>query len=637
MSTASANSSGHEPATRTGAAAPFTLGVDIGGTNIKASVLDAAGVLAAEQIRSPTPKPATPQAVLETVAKLAAQLPPFQRISVGFPGVVNGGKVVTAPNLGTSYWAGFQLIEALADRFGTPVRLLNDAAVQGLGVVEGHGLECVLTLGTGVGCALFRNRRLLLHLELGQYHARRRKTYDQYIGQAALAKKGTGALEPARAQGDRHGDRPDLLRRALYRRRQRPQACHRACRAHVRIVSNTAGITGGIRLWEPELDELFCGEPMAQAQRRREAAMKALTVGGAMIDTIAIIASDRIERMRMTNADNSFLLLEEGRKTEALEISTHVGGGAVNAAVAMARLGLDVGALVKLGKDARAETVLGHLMQEGVSTRWAMRDGRAPTGASVLISSHDRNAAIFTFRGANTLLEESDLRNEAFAADVVYVSSLSNESADAFPAIIERAKAQGALVATNPGVRQLSSRGSAFQETLKQIDILAVNRSEADVLVPGLVDPLRRRRQGACRQAGRAAAAARRARLHRRRATRWAWSTSSPACASSVPATWWSPMAARGRSWAPRRRSCIARCWRRRSPARPAPEMPSTPRLPPVWHMGRPAEEALRAAAINSASVVNHVDTQTGLLSLQEIDRRLGETKETLEVRKWSH
>ena len=53
--------------------------------------------------------------------------------------------------------------------------------------------------------------------------------------------------------------------------------------------------------------------------------------------------------------------------------------------------------------------------------------------------------------------------------------------------------------------------------------------------------------------------------------------------------------------------------------------------------LGRPAEEALRAAAINSASVVNHVDTQTGLLSLQDIDRRLGETKAALEVRKWSH
>jgi hypothetical protein len=136
--------------------------------------------------------------------------------------------------------------------------------------------------------------------------------------------------------------------------------------------------------------------------------MKALTVGGAMIDTIAIIASDHIERMSMRNADSSFLLLEEGRKTEALEISTHVGGGAVNAAVAMARLGLDVATLVKLGKDARAETVLNHLLQEGVSTRWAMRDGRAPTGASVLLSSHDRNAGIFTFRGANTLLDTSN-------------------------------------------------------------------------------------------------------------------------------------------------------------------------------------------------------------------------------------
>src|SRR5262249_3002290 len=113
--------------------------------------------------------------------------------------------------------------------------------------------------------------------------------------------------------------------------------------------------------------------------------------------------------------------------------------------------------------------------------------GRAPTGAWVLISSHERNAAIFTFRGANTLLQASDLRTEAFAADLVYVSSLSNESADAFPAIVERAKGQGALVAANPGVRQLSSRGSAFQETLRHIDILAINRSEADALVPGLV------------------------------------------------------------------------------------------------------------------------------------------------------
>ena len=215
--------------------------------------------------------------------------------------------------------------------------------------------------------------------------------------------------------------------------------------------------------------------------------MKILTVGGAMIDTIAIIDSDRIERMTMRNADSSFLLLEEGRKTEAEEVSTHPGGGAVNAAVAMARLGMDVALLAKLGTDGRADAILARLAQEGVSSRWTMRDGRAPTGASVLISSHDRNAAVFTFRGANTLLEVDDLRDEAFAVDVVYIANLSNESADCFPVIVSRAKAHGAVVAANPGPRQLSARGQAFLESLAAIDILALNRIEADLLVPSLV------------------------------------------------------------------------------------------------------------------------------------------------------
>jgi ribokinase len=89
----------------------------------------------------------------------------------------------------------------------------------------------------------------------------------------------------------------------------------------------------------------------------------------------------------------------------------------------------------------------------------------------VLVSSHERNAAVFTFRGANTLLEPGDLRDEAFAVDLVYVSSLSNRSADCYPLIIEKAKASGALVAVNPGVRQLSARGGAFQDCLPQVDI----------------------------------------------------------------------------------------------------------------------------------------------------------------------
>jgi ribokinase len=364
--------------------------------------------------------------------------------------------------------------------------------------------------------------------------------------------------------------------------------------------------------------------------------MKALTVGGAMIDTIAIIASDRIERISMRNADSSFLLLEEGRKTEALEISTHVGGGAVNAAVAMARLGLDVATLVKLGKDARAETVLNHLLQEGVSTRWAMRDGRAPTGASVLLASHDRNAGIFTFRGANTLLDASELRAEAFAVDLVYVSSLSNESADAFPAIVKRAKTQGALVATNPRVRQLSSRGNAFVESLAHIDILAVNRSEGDVLVPGLVARFGEGGKALPMKPGEVPP-----RLVARGLTSGGLEVSLSAFFAALREL--GPryvVVTDGREGAylgtpdailycPALETQVA------GTAGAGDAFNAT--LTAYVAAGRPPEDALRAAAINAASVVGHIDTQSGLLHREAIDERLAAISNTLAVRTWSH
>ena len=363
--------------------------------------------------------------------------------------------------------------------------------------------------------------------------------------------------------------------------------------------------------------------------------MKALTVGGAMIDTIAIIANDRIERMSMLNADNSFLLLEEGRKTEATEISTHVGGGAVNAAVAMARLGMDVAGLVKLGRDQRAETVLARMLEEGVSTRWAVRDGRAPTGASVLISSHDRNAAIFTFRGANTLLEDADLRDEAFAVDTVYVSSLSNESADTFPAIISKAKAQGALVAANPRVRQLSSRSVAFQEALGRIDILAVNRVEAEVLVPQLVASFGEGGGTLPLATGETPP-----RLLARGFVGGGHEMTLPAFFRAVHEA--GPrfvVVTDGRHGAflgtgDAIHYCPVLDTKVSGTAGAGDAFNAT--FTAQIALGCSPEEALRAAAYNAASVVRHVDTQTGLLTRAEIARDLAGLQKELAVRTWS-
>jgi polyphosphate glucokinase len=255
-------SAANPPTESAGFAGPFTLAVDIGGTNMKASVLAGDGTLAAERVRCPTPRTATPDAVLQKIETLARKLPPFDRISVGFPGVVKGARVLTAPNLGTEFWAGFNLIDALFQRFGTPVRMLNDAAVQGLGVVEGDGLACVITLGTGIGCALFRDRRLLLHLEFGQ-HLRGDQSYDRFLGAAALE-----AIGPEQWNARLLETVATVTRLTscdvLYVGGGNSRRVDVALPDHVRVVSNAGGVTGGARLWEADLDEHFLGVPNAQ-------------------------------------------------------------------------------------------------------------------------------------------------------------------------------------------------------------------------------------------------------------------------------------------------------------------------------------------------------------------------------------
>lgn len=206
-----------------------------------------------------------------------------------------------------------------------------------------------------------------------------------------------------------------------------------------------------------------------------------------MVDTIAVIDDDLIERMSMNNADRAYLLLEEGRKTEAAVISTHAGGGAVNAAVCFARLGFDVSVIVKLGADDRAAFVQGTLTKEGVRTDRLAHTDQAGSGASVLISAHDRNAAIFTFRGSNSLLKADDLSDEAFAANIVYVSTLSEASALLFPDIVKKASGNGTFVAVNPGIRQLADRGEDFESALEGISLLSMNRDEAAALLPRLL------------------------------------------------------------------------------------------------------------------------------------------------------
>ncbi len=235
---------------------PRTLAIDIGGTHLKAGILDHDGTMVVGPDHIDTPHPGGPAVIVATLVQLVAPLGPFDRISVGFPGVVRGGRVLTAPNLGTEAWHAYPLATDLEQRLGKPVRMLNDASVQGLGVIEGVGLECVITLGTGFGFALFDDGMLAPHLEMGQHPVAKDKTYDLYLGVAALRKVGRSKWNKRLARAIGHLETL-IVYDTLLIGGGNAQVIDFDLPPNARIVPNAAGITGGVKLWDKKLDPAF--------------------------------------------------------------------------------------------------------------------------------------------------------------------------------------------------------------------------------------------------------------------------------------------------------------------------------------------------------------------------------------------
>jgi polyphosphate glucokinase len=227
---------------------PRTLAVDIGGTGIKALVLDDGGDALTERERLPTPRPAVPDAVLDIIGQLARRVGPFDRVSVGFPGVVRQGVTITAPNLDPR-WRGCPVEAALERRLGKPVRVCNDADVQGFGAILGTGVEMVVTLGTGMGSALFVDGILVPNLELAHHPFTEGKTYEQWLGDASLQAIGESAWRAKLLQA------MELMRQTFnfdvfYLGGGNARLLDRSeLPPDVQLVENIAGLLGGIALW----------------------------------------------------------------------------------------------------------------------------------------------------------------------------------------------------------------------------------------------------------------------------------------------------------------------------------------------------------------------------------------------------
>ena len=224
-----------------------TLAIDIGGTGVKALVLDAAGAMLTERVRIETPRPATPDAIVGAIAELVRPLGPYDRVSVGFPGVVVDGVVRTAPNLHEA-WTEIALAGRLADLLGRPVRVLNDAGVQGYAVIRGKGVEMLLTLGTGMGCAVYLDGRYVPNLELAHHPFRNGMTYEEYVGAEALTRIGKKKWNK-RVRRVIEQVLPIWNPARLYLGGGNAKHIRFELPQGVEIISNVAGLLGGIKLW----------------------------------------------------------------------------------------------------------------------------------------------------------------------------------------------------------------------------------------------------------------------------------------------------------------------------------------------------------------------------------------------------
>jgi polyphosphate glucokinase len=250
------------PARAAGATKLATLAIDVGGTGLKASVLDPAGAMEVDRVRVPTSYPCPPTTLVETLHQLVQPLPVYDRVSVGFPGMVRDGCVLSAPHFVTESgpgsktvpelaeaWSGFDLAASLEAALEKPTKVVNDADLQGAAVVKGKGLELVVTLGTGVGTGLFFHGRLTPHMELAHHPLHDNESYNEYLGNAARKRIGEKkwnkrvklAVETLDAL---------FFYDQIYIGGGNSKRVTADLGARASIVDNAAGILGGIKLWE---------------------------------------------------------------------------------------------------------------------------------------------------------------------------------------------------------------------------------------------------------------------------------------------------------------------------------------------------------------------------------------------------
>jgi len=224
------------------------LSIDIGGTLLKATVLNQFGEEIMPYKSVKTPKPSSPENVTREIVALVKGLKGFDCVSVGFPGYVRDGVIQTAPNLGTAVWHKVDLEHLLSDMLKKPARVVNDADLLGLGIASGEGFEILITLGTGFGTAFLKNGILFPHIELAHHPIIKNTDYDQYVGDKTMKSIGVEKWNK-RMQEVLKILKVVFNYDRLYIGGGNARFINFKLPENVTVVSNEQGIKGGANLW----------------------------------------------------------------------------------------------------------------------------------------------------------------------------------------------------------------------------------------------------------------------------------------------------------------------------------------------------------------------------------------------------
>ncbi len=215
---------------------------------------------------------------------------------------------------------------------------------------------------------------------------------------------------------------------------------------------------------------------------------KVLTIGGATQDIFIQHQELGYINISTTDINVKYFLLQAGAKIEVKNILSFTGGGGTNSAVSFIKQGFKVSCFVQTGKDEEGKQIINELKRARINTDYLVTTNQYSTGKSYILNSSKGEKTIFAYRGANGHLHKNKLPIQGIEKhDFIYITSLSNESAQLLPLIVEKAKVKKVKVAINPGISQLTQGTLTLKKCLKYIDIFILNATEAKLFMMALI------------------------------------------------------------------------------------------------------------------------------------------------------